>query len=272
MNFNAYCLGHLSGKPEGESLTAAWSRLDIAAFPDNFITEAAAFGAEAGTTKNGFPVTGYVWTDPSMLAPLPLLDETPPVKAVLEAIEKTPPHKTVLLKVNCPYSILSSLVEPSLFYRWLRKNKKEIHAALDTITRGLVSYMVKALHKGVKILSLADPYANIKILGKERYAEFAASYLVSLLAAIVNRNELLSGIIHLCPYNSIALEELNLLTADNLRVECTTETYIELIDRYGKNNRTGRITLAGHQCIYAKNIGKIITLTIKPAGRQPYEF
>jgi uroporphyrinogen-III decarboxylase len=238
------------------------SRGVIAAFPDNFITEAAAFGAETETTKNGFPVAGYLWTEPAMLTALPMLDETAPVKAVLGAIEAAPPGKTALLKVNGPYSVLTSLVEPALFYRWLRKNKKEIHEALGTITLGLASYMTKALRKGVKIVSLADPYADMKSLGKERYAEFAAYYLVSLLAAILNRKVEANAVVHLCPYNSLALEELELVTASSLHVDYRGETYIEALDCYCKVSRAYHILLAGHQCIYTENTGKIIVLNI----------
>jgi uroporphyrinogen-III decarboxylase len=270
MDMNAYCLGHLSGK--GDPLSAVLSGGVIAAFPDNFITEAAAFGAETGTTKNGFPITGYVWTEPAMLTALPMLDETEAVKAVLEAIETSPRDKTTLLKVNGPYSILASLVEPALFYRWLRKNKKEIHAALGTITRGLSSYMIKALQKGATILSLADPYADTKTLGKERYAEFAAHYLVSLLEIILNRKEQLSGVMHVCPYNSLALEELKLVTASSLRVEYSHETYVEVIDSYHKSSRKDRVLLAGHQCIYTGNTGKIIVLNIQSGRDQQHEL
>jgi uroporphyrinogen-III decarboxylase len=268
MDMNAYCLGHLSGK--GDPLSAVLSGGVIAAFPENFITEAAAFGAETGITKNGFPVTGYVWTEPVMLTALPMLDETAAVKAVLEAIEAAPRDKTALLKVNGPYSILASLVEPALFYRWLRKNKKEIHAALDTITRGLSSYMVKALQKGVTILSLADPYADMKSLGKERYAEFAAHYLVALLGVILDRKEQ-AGVMHLCPYNSLALEELKLVTASILHVEYSHETYVEVIDSYNKNSRKDHVLLAGHQCIYAGNTGRIIALDIQNGRGQRHE-
>jgi uroporphyrinogen-III decarboxylase len=253
MDLNAYCLEHITGKE---------SNNDIVSYPGNFITEAAAFGAQTNFTRNGFPVTGYVWTKPDMLNAVPRLDETGPVKAVLDAIEKTPPDKTALLKVNCPYSILASLIDPFLFYRWLEKNKIEIHNALYVITKGLAVYTIAALKKGAKILSLVDPYAHIKILGKERYAEFAARYLVSLFNQIIRHEENISGIVHLCPHISVALEELKLVTPNNVSINGNYKTYIDAINHYVKTSRLKEVTIAGHQCIYTKNIGKIVFLSV----------
>jgi uroporphyrinogen-III decarboxylase len=217
MDHNAYCPDHINGTGGNSA---------IIAFPGSFHAEAEAFGAQAGGM--------HVWTEPFMLNKLPMLDETPPITSILAEIEKIPPGKTALLKANCPYSILAALVEPSLFYRWLLHNKNEMHNALCTITRGLASYIDKAMKKGVQILSLADPYANMQTLGKKRYAEFPARYLVSLLATLVNNKDSAGGLIHLCPYTSIALEELHLVTADKVKED--GNNYIEMIDCYIKGH------------------------------------
>jgi uroporphyrinogen-III decarboxylase len=255
MDYNAYCSGHLAG---GSVHNPA-----IAEFPDNFHAEAAAFGVETGVTLSGFPAPGHVWTEPSMLNNLTMLDKTPFIQSVLQAIEKVPPDKTVLLKVNCPYSILASLVEPSLFYLWLRKNKNQIHNALAAITCGLADYIFKALKKGIKLLSFADPYANMRTIGRGHYNEFAAHYLVSLLNMILHNNENTGGLIHVCPYNSIALEELNLITTNRVRIPYGITNYIELIDYYIKSTPLRNIIISGHQCIYAKYTDTIITLSLK---------
>jgi uroporphyrinogen-III decarboxylase len=260
MDYNAYCSGHLAG---GSVRDPA-----IAEFPDNFHAEAAAFGVETGVTLNGFPAPGHVWTEPSMLNNLPMLDKTPSIQSILQAMEKFPPDKTVLLKVNCPYSILASLVEPSLFYRWLRKNKNQLHTALAAITSGLAAYILKALKKGIKLLSFADPYANMRTLGRGHYNEFAAHYLVSLLNMMLHNNENTSGLIHVCPYNSIALEELNLITTNRVRIPYGSANYIGLIDCYIKSSPLRNIIIAGHQCIYAKYTDTIITLNLKSVTMQ----
>jgi uroporphyrinogen-III decarboxylase len=253
MDLNAYCLGHIIGKE---------SNNDIISYPSNFITESVAFGAQTNFSKNGFPVIGYFLTKPDMLNSLPHLDATGPVKVVLDAIEKTQPGKTALLKVNCPYSILASLIDPFLFYRWLEKNKIEIHNALYVVTKDLAAYTITALKKGAKILSLADPYANIKILGKERYAEFAARYLILLFTQITRHEENISGIIHLCPHTSVALEELNLVTTNKVHINCNYKNYIDAINHYVKTSQLKVVAIAGHRCIYSEIANTIIFLSI----------
>jgi uroporphyrinogen-III decarboxylase len=253
MDLNALCSGHISGSANHPG---------IAAFPDNFTTEAAAFGAKTVTTKNGFPVANYIFYDPSLLTALPSLDETEPVKSVLQALEHKPSGKTGLLKVNGPYSILASLVEPSLFYRWLRSNKNEIDRGLELITRGLAAYLKKAFEKGAKIISLADPYANTTVIGKKHYLAFAGKYLVGLLRSAVE-SDCRSGIIHICPHNSVALETLGLVSAKAIPVEPPGAAYITVIDNYIRSKTPQGILITGHQCIYCDETKKIIRLEFR---------
>ncbi|AEF81003.1 uroporphyrinogen decarboxylase family protein [Leadbettera azotonutricia] len=255
-DLNAYCSGHITGSRNPTDLD---THSGIDAFPYNFVTEALALGATTEKTAGGFETLQYLFSDPDDLLNLPLMDEQPPVIHLLEMIEKAPPEKIILLKVNGPYSILASLISPHLFYRWLAKNKVQVHAALERINTGLVSYILKAAAKGVKILSLADPYANPEILGEKHYREFAASYLVKLLKEITNKTPGL--VIHLCPHNSLILEKYGFLksraeyTAAVPPVQTKTEalasdeSYINLLIALTllKNS-----VLLGHQCIYSE--------------------
>jgi uroporphyrinogen-III decarboxylase len=248
-DLNAYCSGHITGLN---------THPDIIAFPDNFITEALALGAKTEKTANGFETPHYLFSDPDKLLNLPLMDEQPPIIHLLEMIEKTLPEinslgKTILLKANGPYSILASLVSPPLFYRWLAKNKVQVHAALERISTGLAAYILKAVSKGVKILSIADPYANPDILGEKHYREFAAFYLVKLLKEIISKAPGL--IIHLCPHNSLILEKYGFLKSRAEYIEA--ESYIDLLITLTNNS-----TLLGHQCIYAERPRELILLNL----------
>jgi uroporphyrinogen-III decarboxylase len=253
-DLNAYCPGHIT-KGEGSPLE---NHPGIAAFPHNFGTEALALGAKTEKTAGGFETPQYLFSFPEELLDLPLMDEQPPVIHLLEMIEKLPPGKTVLLKANGPYSILASLISPSLFYRWLAKNKAQVHTALERITSGLVLYILKAVSKGVKILSLADPYANPDILGEKHYREFAASYLVKLLKEITNKAPGL--VTHLCPHNSLVLEKYGFLKCQTeIEALASDESYINLL--IALTNRKNSILL-GHQCIYTEKPQEMISLDL----------
>jgi uroporphyrinogen-III decarboxylase len=248
---NAYCSGHISGQGDNPH---------IAAFPEGFVTEAQALGAGIRRTANGFASAEYLFSDPGELETLPLIHEQPPIRQVLEQIGKAPGGKTRLLKANGPYSILASLVEPKLFYRWLAKNPSAIHAALARITRGSGEYIRQAFDKGVKILSLADPFANPAILGERRYREFAATYLLRLLGELLHEQRHEGRLIHLCPHNSLALERFGLLKSETIPLDGKAgASYTALLLSYDAGSRT---TLLGNQCIYAVGAKELIRLTL----------
>jgi uroporphyrinogen-III decarboxylase len=262
---NAYCSGHINGQGDNPH---------IAAFPEGFSVEAQALGARIVKTANGFPSPEYLFSDPGELRTLPLIHEQPPVKKVLEQIETAPREKTRLLKVNGPYSILASLVEPKLFYRWLAKNPSDIHAALAQITAGSTAYIRMAFRKGVRIISLADPFANPEILGERRYREFAAAYLLKLLGEILKPlppNAETSGsqvsprnrLIHLCPHNSVTLEQFGLLKSEAIPLDGKAGgSYTALLLSFDAGEDA---VLLGNQCIYAADAKSLIRLTLLTA-------
>ncbi|MDR0877771.1 MAG: hypothetical protein LBN21_06935 [Treponema sp.] len=241
---NAYCSGHITGHDANP---------DIAAFPHNFVTEALALGAGTEKSTNGFETPQYLFFNPEELLALPLMDEQLPIIRLLEVIEKADPEKTVLLKVNGPYSILASLVSPRLFYRWLAKNKSPVHTALERINAGLISYIRKAVSKGVAILSIADPYANPDILGEKHYCEFAAPYLVELLQHIKA-----PGLVtHLCPHNSLILAKYGFLKSRAEPAE--GESYIKRLIALTRQKDS---ILLGHQCIYTGEPRELVLLDL----------
>ncbi|MDR0721448.1 MAG: hypothetical protein LBF75_01465, partial [Treponema sp.] len=109
-DLNAYCAGHLPHQGDDPG---------IALYPEGFFTEALALGAAYSQTPQGFSTPQYSYTHPAQLYDLPQIAEATPVREVLKAIQNKDPEKTALLKVNGSYSVLASLVEPKLFYRWL---------------------------------------------------------------------------------------------------------------------------------------------------------
>jgi uroporphyrinogen-III decarboxylase len=250
IDLNAYCSGHITGRGSGET---------VLAFPENFVTEAAALGAETNKTSGGFETAAYFITEAAALTGLPCLAGTETIRLVLEQIRGAPKNKTLLLKVSGPYSILASLSSPKLFYRWCLKERGALHTALKNITEGLAAYIRLAVKEGIKIISLADPYANIDILGEKRYREFAADYLFRLIKEL--RKELGEGtaaevkpaLLHICPHSSIPMTELGYFESEYLPAE-----HGEYISALVKRScfRSG-LTVLGNRCIYSKSARNI---------------
>jgi uroporphyrinogen-III decarboxylase len=256
---NAYCPGHITGRD---------IHTKIIAFPQNFVTEAESLGAKTNKTLGGFETVRVLFNKPGELYQLPNLARGGKAKEVIRRIKETlePTDdtlagvlrgKTVLLKVNGPYSILASLVEPRLFYRWLGKERCAVHAALEKITTGLGEYIQRAVNAGAEIISLADPYANVKILGEKYFLEFAACPLLDLLNFIspaVNSAEAEKKVkLHICPHNSVPLLELGRFKKEETPVEYVS--YISALLDW-PHFRKG-LTITGGECIYSRNIKKL---------------
>jgi uroporphyrinogen-III decarboxylase len=249
-DLNAYCIGHIT---KNEIDLRSYNNL--LALPEGFATEAQALGASINQTSGGFAVPSFLYADPAMLLNIPSIDTQPPIKHILEKIRHEN-HRPVILKVSGPYSILASVVEPSLFYRWLKKNRFEAHAALQKITQGLANYIAAALANGAKIISLADPYANLAILGESIYKEYAGGYLAKLLRIILNRS--LCGLVHICPHSSLPLEQLGYAVSESIAVNANAsfiDTLLELV-------KPEKTILTGHQCIYSNTFSGVQELRL----------
>jgi uroporphyrinogen-III decarboxylase len=238
---NALCMGHITGN-------TAYN--NIIAFPDDFTTEAKALGADIEITASGFEVIRPLFAEPNALYTIPLFGESTLIKNVVEKIRAAssaaPKESKVLLKLNGPYSVLASLIKPELFYRWHAKHRDAIHSALDSITASLETYLNTSIDSGAGIISLADPYAKVSILGEKRYREFAAAYLLRLLRGIKGEK----AVIHLCPHSSIPLVQFGYFEAKDIPVN--NDSYPDaLVHQSG-------LLLLGNRCIYA---GKVDALT-----------
>jgi uroporphyrinogen-III decarboxylase len=250
-DLNAYCAGHLSGIVLDDR---------VIALPRSFVVEAEALGAAVSLTRGGFETAQYLPEE--ALSKLPNLAEAVPVRRVLEEIRKMPKDKKLLLKANGPYSILASLIDPKQLYRRLIKDRPGIHRALDTITAGLTDYLRAAIACGASIISLADPYANLQVLGERRYREFAAPFLVTLMKNIasgIDRGADKAGtvILHLCPHNSVPLTRLGYLNIRNIAVKHDSyhDSYIDTL--LGPSGFKPGLTILGDQCIYAQNTERL---------------
>ncbi|MDR2785321.1 MAG: hypothetical protein LBB83_05350 [Treponema sp.] len=252
-DLNACCSGHITGHSAGET---------VLAFPENFTAEAAALGAETNKTSGGFETAAYFITDAAALASLPCLAGTDTIRLVLEQIRSAPKDKTLLLKVSGPYSVLASLSSPKLFYRWCLKERNALHAALKNVTEGLAAYICRAVKAGIRIVSLADPYANIDILGEKHYREFAADYLFLLikeLSAGMETVEEESVLLHICPHSSIPMVRGGYFESENVPV--LHGEYIAVLAR--RSGFRPGLTILGNRCIYSTNTGSIDILNIR---------
>ena len=73
------------------------------------------------------------------------------------------------------------------------------------MTASVADYINLAVEAGVRIVSLADPYADGDLLGEQRYHDFAASYLFRLTEILRTAQAAKPVLLHICPRSFIPM-------------------------------------------------------------------
>ena len=145
-------------------------------------------------------VTGYVLQSVTEWEQLKQFDlQQGRAKVVLDAIK--------LLKEQCadiplignitgPVSVATSLMEPMVFYRELRKKNAEAHAYMDFVTEQLCAFAAAQVEAGADVIAISDPSGTGEILGPKYFEEFAVPALNRIVDAVQAAGA--KTIIHIC--------------------------------------------------------------------------
>lgn len=105
-------------------------------------------------------------------------------------------HVPVIGNLTGPISTASSLMEPMIFYRELRKKKEDAHKFLQFVTDQLIAFGKAQIAAGADVIAISDPSGTGEILGPKYFQEFAVTYLNQLVDAL--RAEGAGTIVHIC--------------------------------------------------------------------------
>lgn len=145
-------------------------------------------------------VTEYVINTVSDYWNLPRMDVTKGrAKVVLDAIRILKQEGTevpIVGNLTGPVSTATSVMEPVLFYKELRKKNKEAHAYMEFITEQLITFGKAQIEAGADIIAISDPSATGEILGPKYFREFTVTYINRLLDAL--HEEGARTIVHIC--------------------------------------------------------------------------
>lgn len=189
--------------------------------------EAEAMGAKVflGTKINEPRVTSYPlqsmedWMKLKRINP-----EEGRVKVVLDAIkilwDKNPQVPLVANLVG-PISVATSLIEPTIFYKDMRKNPQIVHKMMTFITENLIFFGKTQLKAGANVLAVSEPSGTGEILGPALFREFSAPYLNKIVGALKDYAEI-GTIIHICGRLKSVYRELKDLECDAISVDGIT--------------------------------------------------
>ncbi len=138
-------------------------------------------------------------------------------KVVLDAIKLLKSKGSdvpIIGNLTGPISTASSVMEPVLFYKELRKRNKEAHEFLEFITDQLIGFAKQQIEVGVDIIAISDPSGTGEILGPKLFEEFVVKYINKLIASIQKEN--IGTIVHICGRMTNVYPEVNKINSDVL--------------------------------------------------------
>jgi uroporphyrinogen-III decarboxylase len=220
----------------------------IARVPFCVKVEAEAFGAyiKLGDALVGPRVEKYIFSSIEEMSSIQGLDiRKGRIREVLDAVEiLARSGEKVALSVEGPLTILSSLIDPMLFYKGLRQDPQRILEILSIVEEGIIRYSLEGIKRGALIISYGDPVGAIGIVGPKVYREYSGPSSRRIIKGIQQASG--KVLIHLCGKTSTALEKIEM--ARSYTIETTTAlTYGQaLLEQLDKANEP---ILIGHRCI-----------------------
>jgi len=115
-----------------------------------------------------------------------------------------------------PISTASSLLEPVIFYKELRKSNKEAHEMVGFVTDQIIEFAKKQIEAGTTIIAISDPSGTGEILGPKLFEEFVVKYINKILARIKFEHPEVGTIVHICGRMTNVYPEVNKITSDVL--------------------------------------------------------
>lgn len=164
--------------------------------------EAESMGAPVDMGSHVFEprVTGYVMESVSEFEKLSVMDvECGRAGVVLDAIrflKQELQDVPVIGNLTGPVSTASSLMEPMVFYRELRKKNADAHRFMQFVTDCLMEFGKAQIKAGADVIAISDPSGTGEILGPRYFEEFAVKYLNQLVDCF--RAEGAGTIVHIC--------------------------------------------------------------------------
>jgi len=223
--------------------------------PYNFANEAAALGANVQTTASGFLDVIPFIKSPEQLLHIPRLSKSEKIKNILEQVGELSKRQPFMANAIAPYSLLTMIASAKL-PSWLVRYPDETLSALQSLAEELGWYIPELFIAGAKVVSLSDPHAQRDIIGSSRFEKFCVNSQIALLKQILKINA--KGVLHLCPYCFMPLEEYGLIgIKENKTVK---ETYEHaLLSAADNANET---ILIGRTCPHVKKTNFIYYLHI----------
>jgi len=164
--------------------------------------EAMGAGVDLGTIDREPHVIQYVMESVEEWPKLPPLDfERGRVKVALDAISLLRDRKSgvpIIGNLTGPVSVASSLMEPTTFYKQLRRKKGPAKEFMNFVTVQLIQFGLKQMEAGADFIAISDPSASGEILGPNLFDEYARPALTMIIEGLKKEFPETAVIVHIC--------------------------------------------------------------------------
>jgi len=222
----------------------------ICVLPFCLTVETEALGARVnlGNTGAGPRISSYSYESIEQLADLKMMDfNSGRIKSVLAAVETLAQNgEIVTLNVCGPFTIISSLVNPVVFYKAIRKNRKVVDEVLELISDNIFHYIRESIKRGAQIVSYADSLGSADIVGPLVYKDCSADASLKVLKKLQAQGVLKESLLHICGKTSVSLEKHGFVKSFPIKLD-PAKTYGESIIDLLPSRNAARII--GHNCI-----------------------
>ncbi|APM38083.1 uroporphyrinogen decarboxylase family protein [Clostridium kluyveri] len=223
----------------------------ICYIPFSVTAEAEAFGAKVRLDEdsNGILIDGFKYAKIEELSDVHEFDtDKGRIKEILDCIEILSKRGNIVaLNVEAPFTILTLLIDNLAIYRGLRRQGDIIYNALLTIQNSIRKYIIKALERGTRIISYADPSGDIDIIGPKIYKKFSGEISYSLIKSLEDYID--NSIIHLCARTSLPFEKSGFCESSPIEIKKDIkygEAICSLLDEKD-------VKILGHKCMNCSN-------------------
>lgn len=196
-------------------------------------------------------VSGYAIESVEEFGKLPRMDTgRGRAKVVLDAIrilKENADSVPVIGNLTGPISTASSVMEPVIFYKELRKKNRQAHVYMEFITNQLITFGRAQMEAGADVIAISDPSGTGEILGPGYFKEFAVTYLNRLLDGL--QKEKMGTIVHICGQMSPVYKEVQEVRSSVLSFDSVVPM------KEAKANLKDRV-LMGNVSTYALEFGE----------------
>ena len=138
-------------------------------------------------------------------------------KVVLDAIRILKSRNLdvpIIGNITGPVSTASTVMEPVIFYKELRKKKEDAHKYMELVADEIIRFARAQIDAGADIIAISDPSGTGEILGPKLFEEYAVHYINRIIDHL--QAEKMGVIVHICGQMRNVYAQVEMIHSDVL--------------------------------------------------------